>query len=145
MHSPAHLTWPEVAPTAAGDELRKSVLRLGSEYYGYAPEDADDEDEDPLGPLNCLAILRWLERSIDVEYAFLIAQARTEGASWSEIGKCINLTKQAAQQRFGEIVDKITPFCTDDGGPSPEGELEDVLDRHYQGKRNFYPPGAIAD
>jgi hypothetical protein len=81
--------------------------------------------------LNSLAALRWIERSIEVEYAFLIAQARTEGASWAQIGRKLNITKQAAQQRYGEIVSKITPYCVD--SHTTIEDLLDVLDEHYQG------------
>jgi ATP-dependent Clp protease ATP-binding subunit ClpA len=38
-----------------------------------------------------------------------VDQARRSGASWTEIGKCMGVTKQAAQKRFVQKVDAMDP------------------------------------
>jgi predicted ArsR family transcriptional regulator len=41
-------------------------------------------------------------RHVDQKLRALVAQARSEGASWEQIGQALGITKQAAQQRFGK-------------------------------------------
>jgi hypothetical protein len=43
-----------------------------------------------------------LERQIAAERANAVAQLRTQGYSWSEIGKGLGVTKQEAQRRYGK-------------------------------------------
>jgi hypothetical protein len=136
--APVHDDWHRGAVTSAGVALRRAVADL--------LQDSVDPPDEPSGvleewrrvtkPLPALKALRWLERSMELERAFLIAQARVEGASWSQIGRTLDLTKQAAQQRYGDIAEKIAHFCT---AESIAGEdLVDMLDRHFTGKQHFW-------
>ncbi|GAA3405088.1 hypothetical protein [Pseudarthrobacter polychromogenes] len=52
-----------------------------------------------------LEAIGWPLKAIKQEEARLhgyVQLARNEGASWTEIGKVIGISKQAAQQRFGK-------------------------------------------
>ncbi|WMI32976.1 hypothetical protein SEA_PEGGYLEG03_35 [Arthrobacter phage PeggyLeg03] len=53
---------------------------------------------------DALESIRWPLKAIKQEEARLhgyVNLARKEGASWTEIGKVIGISRQAAQQRFG--------------------------------------------
>jgi hypothetical protein len=45
-----------------------------------------------------IAVLREIERTA-------VAQARHTGASWTDIGNALGVTKQAAFQKYGPIID----------------------------------------
>lgn len=52
-----------------------------------------------------LEAIRWPLKAIKQEEARLhsyVSAAREDGASWTEIGKVIGISRQAAQQRFGK-------------------------------------------
>lgn len=52
-----------------------------------------------------LEAIRWPLKAIKQEEARLhgyVNLARIEGASWTEIGKILGISRQAAQQRFGK-------------------------------------------
>lgn len=131
--------WAEGALTHAGSALRSAVhnLTLGRTPLPRDPVQQQILESEASSTLNSLKTLRWIERSIEVEYAFLVSQARTEGASWSEIGRALNITKQAAQQRFGEICSVIIPFCTYNHDWSGE-DLVDAIDAYYRSRLNIW-------
>jgi Clp amino terminal domain, pathogenicity island component len=56
------------------------------------------------GPLENLAdamtVSARLDEQSDALIGYFVDQARRSGASWSQIGTCMGVTKQAAQQRF---------------------------------------------
>src|SRR5256714_12394680 len=56
-----------------------------------------------------------------------VDQARRSGASWTEIGKSMGVTKQAAQKRF---VPKVDP------GGDPSGAIERVYGRYTDRARH---------
>ena len=52
-----------------------------------------------------LEAISWPLKALKQEEARLhgyVQVARAEGASWTEIGKVLGISKQAAQQRFGK-------------------------------------------
>ena len=52
---------------------------------------------------NSLEAIRWPMKALKQEEARLhgyVATARKDGASWTEIGKILGVTRQAAQRRF---------------------------------------------
>jgi hypothetical protein len=64
--------------------------------------DPDRRELDPIGALRaacCLRILLGLGEQAAVRHA------RQAGWTWSEIGESLGMSKQAAQQRFGLLVD----------------------------------------
>ena len=74
--------------------------------------DADRDDEqvrvavelrsvDPLGQLRGL---RAADRQLDLWQRETIARARLQGASWSEIGEALGVSKQAAWKLYNEDV-----------------------------------------
>ncbi len=52
-------------------------------------------------PLVSLAAAGQVLRTLTEEVEVLGFNARAEGATWAEIGQALGMTKQAAQQRFG--------------------------------------------
>lgn len=52
-------------------------------------------------PVGMLAVLRRIERTTDEVLAEAVANARQAGKSWSEVGRPMGMSKQAAQQRWG--------------------------------------------
>jgi hypothetical protein len=53
-------------------------------------------------PLVSLAAAGQVMRTLSEEVEVLGFNARAEGATWAEIGQALGMTKQAAQQRFGD-------------------------------------------
>jgi ATP-dependent Clp protease ATP-binding subunit ClpA len=66
-----------------------------------------------------------LDRVADEVVDHFVAQARAQGASWSDIGRCMGVSKQAAQQRH--VAPRVTP-------PPPYQQAEEMrgLMRHAQ-------------
>lgn len=60
-------------------------------------------------PLGLLRDLRRAQRMIDTAVAAAVAEARKTGASWSQIGELLGMTKQSARQRFGSSVEESEP------------------------------------
>jgi hypothetical protein len=53
-------------------------------------------------PLISLAAAGQVLRTLSDEVDTLAFNARAEGATWADIGQALAMTKQAAQQRFGD-------------------------------------------
>jgi hypothetical protein len=53
-------------------------------------------------PLISLAAAGQVLRTLSDDVDALAFNARAEGATWAEIGQALAMTKQAAQQRFGD-------------------------------------------
>jgi hypothetical protein len=53
-------------------------------------------------PLKALRACRSLQRTITDEVGDRVFDARAQGASWGDVGFALGITKQAAQQRFGD-------------------------------------------
>lgn len=92
-----------------GRELRKNPDQVRNVDYtttwilrGIAhelqPWDAPKVDK----RLTELDVLRQARLTIERETADAVAKARTNGASWTQIGKALGMTKQAAQQKYGK-------------------------------------------
>jgi hypothetical protein len=71
------------------DELRTSILILESALMG--PD-----------PLLSLRACRSLQSTLADEVQGRVFDARAQGAAWEQIGMALGITKQAAQQRFGD-------------------------------------------
>lgn len=52
--------------------------------------------------LDMLGALYLVEKAAEQARRAVIAQARAEGHTWHEIGDVLAVTRQAAQQRYGE-------------------------------------------
>jgi hypothetical protein len=70
-----------------------SNLRLGLDYHTGA-------DLSPAEMIEEAAALTWAADSL---LHLTVAQQRLTGTTWSEIGQALDITKQAAQQRFGTM------------------------------------------
>jgi len=81
-------------------------------------------EKDALGTLRTMNELKslidtWAEKAVTI--------ARREGASWAVIGDALNITKQAAHQRYAE-----PPVCSVCGGPvSSMSNSGDSIVRSY--------------
>lgn len=59
--------------------------------------------------LAAVAATRNLDRIVDDILHALVRQARSEGRTWAEIGEVLNVTRQAAFQRFGSTIADAAP------------------------------------
>lgn len=69
------------------------MLRRMIRAYGKRVADADDVD---------LGEMAEVQAVLSEAIAVAVEGQRERGASWSEIGRAFGITRQAAQQRFGE-------------------------------------------
>ena len=51
--------------------------------------------------MNQLGLVRIVERAAEMVRKVIVQEARDEGITWQEIGDALGVTKQAAQQRYG--------------------------------------------
>jgi hypothetical protein len=59
------------------------------------------EDPATQSVMAAIAATRTLDRVVDDTLHALVRRARTEGRTWAEIGQVLNVSRQAAFQRFG--------------------------------------------
>ena len=52
-------------------------------------------------PLDLVRMLRLVRERADEALPYAVEQARTDGASWSQVAHMLGTSKQAAQQRYG--------------------------------------------
>jgi hypothetical protein len=55
-----------------------------------------------VNKLDYLNVLRQARATVDAETSSEVAKLRDAGASWSEIGTALGISKQAAQQKYGK-------------------------------------------
>lgn len=82
----------EVAGTRRQRALRQSML-AGVAEIATASE---------LRAVDRLRLLVGVERGAGAWRGPLVAEARSQGSDWAEIGEALGTSKQAAQQRYGE-------------------------------------------
>jgi hypothetical protein len=113
--------WYYFAPSSGGRALRIGVEWLYGDESLFA--------ETPNTALTALEALHWMARELDVERALLIAQARVEGASWTDIGRRVHLTKQAVHRRYREHAERLTEMVMQEG--YNDDMLLDYVDMHF--------------
>ncbi|MEV6644823.1 Clp protease N-terminal domain-containing protein [Amycolatopsis sp. NPDC051371] len=87
-----------------------------------------NNDKDALAQLSdAVYVGEHLGEVADHLIGHFVDQARRSGASWTEIGKSMGVTKQAAQKRF---VTKVDP------GGDPSGSIERVYGRYTDRARH---------
>ena len=59
-------------------------------------------DDDYLTPLERVHAIRRLAETVESALRTAVADARADGASWGQIGTGLGVTRQAAQQRYGQ-------------------------------------------
>jgi hypothetical protein len=62
------------------------------------------EEPDAASPMSALLSARTAAEAIEQATRLLVAQARASGRTWQEIGELLAISRQAAQQRFGQPV-----------------------------------------
>jgi hypothetical protein len=106
-----------------------------------------------LSPRQPIDLLGWIAeadhtaRRAEADLAAAVVRARAHGHSWAAIGARLNVTRQAAQQRFGPDRRWDPQPVSTPRGPTEEArERTDVLERTHQrdgallsGKRRWRP------
>jgi hypothetical protein len=68
----------------------------------------ESSTEDVLDRVSAAALLKdQFEQTADDLLDHFVAQARSEGRSWTQIGEALGVTRQAAQQRHSGLVDRL--------------------------------------
>lgn len=80
--------------------------------------------QDTADPLKALEELQDRERELADSRRLLIAQARLQGRSWSEIGAVLGVSKQAAWQLFNDEVSAILGRAADQSGLSEDAAMQ---------------------
>lgn len=82
-------------------EILDHADELAKQFEDYEPSDGDERPvEEYLLQRAALARARSEQQVLDAVIA-----ARAAGASWSKIGSLLGTSAQAAQQRYGSVVD----------------------------------------
>ncbi len=76
---------------------------LAKRFEDYEPSEDDGRSvEEYLLRRAALSRARSEREIVDA-----VARARAEGISWNKIGKILGTSAQAAQQRYGEVVEQV--------------------------------------
>ena len=75
--------------------------------------DVEGASDDPLDRLEAAAALKdQIEHVADELLDHFVKEARTAGCSWTQIGQCLGVSRQAAQQRQGGMIDRLVQGLT---------------------------------
>lgn len=55
------------------------------------------------GDREAISALADMQRELDAALCEAVAQLRAKGNSWTDVGRELRITRQAAQQRFGKV------------------------------------------
>jgi len=90
-------------PSARWRDTKKVPWRqqLEATLEGMAAGVASREGGGEIATLKGLAIVATLLDDVTVR---VVASSRELGHSWADIGKAMNMSKQAAQQRYGRVL-----------------------------------------
>jgi hypothetical protein len=83
--------------------------------------------------LAAVAVLRRLEKSVEARMPTAVGAARGAGASWADIGKAVETTRQAAHERFRAVTATSTESPRWLDKPIADytlAELNDHIERH---------------
>jgi hypothetical protein len=81
----------------ASCDLRRSTVGKGVTPRHLVPGPAAQE------ALQAVEVARDRLIRAEAELAFAVAAARSRGCSWTEVGRALAVSRQAAQQRFGSV------------------------------------------
>jgi len=92
------------APQWSDDERRRlaAVLARTTDSVVAALTPGADGDATALQPLAVLLAAVTAAGALEDATSFAVARAREAGHTWQEIGELLAITRQAAQQRFGD-------------------------------------------
>jgi hypothetical protein len=96
-------------PAAAGGERREYAAFVRRIQRAYSRRVGD-------GDVEALVLMLGLAEEIDTAIAEVVKSLRSYGYSWAEIGSRLGITRQAAQQRWGQLdpatrPDRLTTAC----------------------------------
>lgn len=98
-----------------------------------------DDGAEPVGPLDHLALVDRASRAHGATRELLhqsVAAARASGHSWAAVGGVLGLTRQAAQQRFGPIVE--LPSEGDVRWLGPVTAFDEMRELELAGRRGWH-------
>ncbi|MFE3654100.1 hypothetical protein ACFXO2_41090 [Streptomyces sp. NPDC059152] len=75
----------------------------------YMEQQHDDNGTAPVSALEALAATRLLAESMTASRGWITGEARREGASWTEIGQALGMTRQSAWEFFKRHAERPTP------------------------------------
>ena len=84
-------------------EILDHADELAERFEGYEPKDGDERPvEEYLLQRAALDRARSEKQVVDA-----VVAARAAGTSWQKIGRLLGTSAQAAQQRYGSVVDRV--------------------------------------
>ncbi len=102
-----------------------------------------DPERRAADPIRALEAAHDLQITLGIASQSAASQARAQGRTWTEIGDALNITKQAAQQRFGLLADLYSDPAAEYAEDAPPPEVlgcPHALDAH-----NCPDPGGCPD
>ncbi|MGH3688229.1 MAG: anti-sigma factor RsbA family regulatory protein [Pseudonocardiaceae bacterium] len=98
------------------------ALHAAERFGRYLPQDATTDTQRPAAAsterravepvLEALTAVETLARVVHRWRARLVRLARTRGASWTDIGQSLGVSKQAAHERYGRLRDQANAIVT---------------------------------
>jgi len=90
---------PDDATQPSGDTLRDHLARA---LHDVDPTLSDRLTHDADAHLELVALARAARSETDVLLAAAVQSARSAGCTWEQVGTVLGMTRQAAQQRYGQ-------------------------------------------
>ncbi len=97
-----------------------------------------DPERRAADPIRALEAARDLQITLGIGSQSAASQARAQGRTWTEIGDALNITKQAAQQRFGLLADLYSDPAAEHAEDAP---IKVLGCAHALDARNCAEPG----
>ncbi|MFI2753274.1 hypothetical protein ACGIF2_07545 [Cellulomonas sp. P22] len=108
---------PDDGPTQpGGDTLRDHLARA---LHDVDPTLSERLTHDADAHLELVALARAARSETDVLLAAAVQSARSAGCTWEQVGSVLGMTRQAAQQRYGQP-DASATAATTGGGSRPQ-------------------------
>lgn len=92
------LTMRPFINATTSDAVTTAFHHVRDMRFGHLVEEVDD----PAQRLRTLHAMASIKADVDRATPIVVQQARALGASWAQIGEVLGVTKQAAQQRYGD-------------------------------------------
>ncbi|MGA2012850.1 MAG: hypothetical protein ABSH51_20260 [Solirubrobacteraceae bacterium] len=143
---------PDETPTRSSVEIERAVLSrtltANASLVAEVLEAQESSDDESL--VRAIAATRSLGVVVDDVLRALVDQARADGRTWSEIGRLLHVTRQAAFQRFGGAGRSSAPSGDRDGEPLTDAAalaattIQRFLDRRWDELRAGFDERMLA-
>lgn len=98
------MTNPAEIPIGPTLETALDRMTRASNFLSNGATLVSEYGRDPMDTLPLY--MRTAERMIDEAREAFVGMMRENGASWTEVGAALGVTKQAAYQRYAEVLDR---------------------------------------